>query len=147
MNLYNKRMCIWCWEIDRLCVPAKWTVVASSTDAGGTYSENVCETCKGQFGTEEYAVGFREDCDPDYKLLEVKPFIENPIPLFFRGDRVEIVRVNRPKMAGTVVHCYLSMRDFSPKVNIVIDGKKWPAVFPAHIVQKRVITNQTRAAQ
>jgi hypothetical protein len=141
MNLYNERMCIWCWEYENgdegdfaNVRPAVYTLIMKHAD-GKTTKGNICASCH-----DEMLPNMEEDnkVDPWFESFEILPLLVEPIRVFVRGDRVEIVRINRVPMVGTVVHCYLSNRDFSAKVNIVIDGKKWPQVFPAHIVQKWV---------
>jgi hypothetical protein len=140
MELYNERMCLWCWDIEKKPVRALWTIICESNLDGPRSSENLCDKCK------EQAIQMSADAevDPDmdgWHVVETKPYIENSPAIFVRGDRVEIARVNRPRLTGTVVHCYMSLRTFTPTVNVVVDGKKWPTVFPTHIVQHRKVPN------
>jgi hypothetical protein len=134
MHLYNERMCLMCWEMDRITVPAVWVMNFHSKEHG-TYRENYCQKCANE--CIDWLPIAQED-DPDYKFLGKDPY-ENPfVPVFVRGDRVDIIRISRPPQSGTVVHCYMSNRTFTVMANVVVDGKKWPTVFPAHILSKRV---------
>ena len=142
MELYNERICLWCWEYSRgeqddslPLRPSAWKVFLYHGD-GEPGIEHICNDCH-----DSQLQNLLADNEEDkfWDKVEVVPFAPDPPNVFKRGDRVEIVRVNRPPLVGTIVHCYYSHRRWTAQVNIVIDGKKWPVVYPAHIVQKRVL--------